>query len=1462
MPTFIRYMLVLFFGVIFPHFISAQQPTFTANDTIPTYNGTLRAGVNFDQYRGFSDEDLANLSAGNAQLGVAGVGIQSVRPGLFESFTELYGMDTRIPTFKYYDSLGLKDNTLIIGFPSAAHQDTVFYCQGTQSTLFKNMYEPIWDNGENGTPVNEKNYYALYVYNLVKKYGKYVKFFEVWNEPGYDYTGAKGWLPKGKPGNWWDNNPDPCDYKLRAPIFNYVRLLRITYEIVKSIQPDAYVVTSGVGYASFLDAIMRNTDNADSGKITKNFPLKGGAYFDGIAFHAYPHFDDALRTYNSSAGKFDYFRHSDAAALDPERFKYLFEDVAINYGYDGKAVANHYPKKIYLITETNLPRKAYGDFIGSNEAQKNWIPKAYVNCAKNGILQMHVYKLAEETPLDKTTYEFDAMGLYKNIDYTNKLHPEMNDEGIAFSSTSKILFGKKYDAVRTAALNLPSTVGGGAFRDSNNVFTYVLWAKTTIDNSEAAFATYTFPANFALDTLYEQAWNFSKTKKIITASGINIALNATPVFLTERKISISAAFICENGTVDFRAGTPAIKHDWIITSIDNGTVFSHDSVQLFSKTFPQKGKFAVVYLGKDATGKIIAQQSFTIDVDKTPTADFSIDYQAPIIFLKNKSSVNTDSLSWQFSDSTQSNMPDLTKVFEKNGNYKIILTAQNRCGKSTAIKTQTIITPKIRPLLNTANSKVPIYSGNFRAGVNMKFAEGWTDEQIADIAAGNIETNISGVNAKTVRTSLPDFFVDFWGPDVRTKTFDYFKNLDLQDILLNVGDPAKNHQDPNLYCYSKQSQLFKNLYQDIWKDNPDGTVSVNDSNYLAKYLFDLVRLNKKNVKFWEIWNNPGWDEEGNNGYKQKGELHNWWENNPDPCELGVKAPVQQVVRMMRIAYEVIKSQDSTAFVVMSAASFPSFLDAICRNTDQPLTGNSTEQFPLTGGAYFDALTYTVYPHIDGAVYNYDNSVGGFVYYRNSDVAALDIVRHKNQLYDVLKNYGYNGTVFPLKKMIVSEINVPRKPLDGLPWGSDELQKNFILKSYITAASNGIAQLHIKDIFEEKLIENASGPTELMGLYQTLKSVPLQKTMNIEGIAFKSVSQILYGAVFDSIRTKSLNLPPTVKGAAFKHTSGKYTYALWAIISGDLSEYAQTNIIKPAPLTSVNLYLRDWDFSETQKIKTVSGNTITLTGTPIFLSEDSIFQQTPLAGFAFDSIKNCAPFAVQFKNKSTDAQQYLWQFSGGEPSTSTLANPVVVFKKSGNFDVSLTVKNSMGAHTNYKSGALFVKPTPKSNFDWQFTGTGLSVQFLNKTSDSYTLQWDFGDSSVIDHTLTPKHIYTAAKQYTVQLTATNECGSDTLIKIIDLKTTSTQDISDKINVSAYPNPFSNALTIRIELAESAKVSVDLCDYSGRIVKNILVHTPLITGDYIFPVEDSELPSGYYWLRIFKDEKVYYKAVVKI
>ena len=220
-------------------------------------------------------------------------------------------------TDKYYEELGMGEHTAIVGFPSPTHRDPVQYCPGIQSELFANMYTPIWDGGANGTPYNDDNYYAAYLYKTVSEYKDHVRFWEIWNEPGFDYTGGLGYLLPGAPGSWWDNNPNPCDYKLRAPIFHYVRLLRISWEVIKTLDPDAYVVVSGTGYPSFLDAILRNTDNPLDGSVTAEYPLRGGAFFDVMGYHSYPHFDGGLREYSDSIQNWLYYRHSDAAAQAP-----------------------------------------------------------------------------------------------------------------------------------------------------------------------------------------------------------------------------------------------------------------------------------------------------------------------------------------------------------------------------------------------------------------------------------------------------------------------------------------------------------------------------------------------------------------------------------------------------------------------------------------------------------------------------------------------------------------------------------------------------------------------------------------------------------------------------------------------------------------------------------------------------------------------------------------------------------------------------------------------------------------------------------------------------------------------------------------------------------------------------------------------------------------------------------------
>ncbi|MEL6868118.1 MAG: hypothetical protein AAFP19_27090, partial [Bacteroidota bacterium] len=320
------------------------QVNYTANDTVRPYDGYFRPGTNMGYNPPWTDEQLANIAAGNPAMGIPGIGAKAIRPALDGEFMETFGYESRIDAYDHYQDLGLEELTNIVGFPVWYQRDARFFCGNHQSEMFANLYDPIWDGGLNGTPVNDDNYFALYLYKTVSLYKDHVRFWEIWNEPGFDYTGAKGWLPPGAPGNWWDNNPDPCDYKLRAPIFHYVRTLRVAWEVIKSIDPDAYVTVAGVGFPSFLDAILRNTDNPEDGSVSADYPLKGGAYFDVMGFHSYPHFDGSTRYWDNDIFDFVYTRHSDAAADGIISRQATYQSVLSNYGYDGQT----YPNKEWI----------------------------------------------------------------------------------------------------------------------------------------------------------------------------------------------------------------------------------------------------------------------------------------------------------------------------------------------------------------------------------------------------------------------------------------------------------------------------------------------------------------------------------------------------------------------------------------------------------------------------------------------------------------------------------------------------------------------------------------------------------------------------------------------------------------------------------------------------------------------------------------------------------------------------------------------------------------------------------------------------------------------------------------------------------------------------------------------------------------------------------------------------------
>ena len=504
-----------------------SQNGLTANEHINEYTDHFRQGINPGWYQPWTDEQLGQISMGDPANGITGAGVKSMRPGMFEYFYEYFGYDFRVPTYAGYDELGAKNNVGFIGYPSDDHRDFTEYCEGQPSWVFDKLYDPIWVYEDGEKVVNRENHFAKYVYELVTRYGDYVGIWEVWNEPDYDFTG-NGWKPVGMEGNWWENDPAPCDYALQAPIYHYVRMLRIAYEVIHTYDDDAYVAVGGIGYASFLDAVLRNTDNPVDGSLSDFFPKKGGAYFDVLSFHYYPHIDATLREWSNDIMDFNYFRHSDRAADGIVDQKGSFEDVLIEHGYDGAT----YPEKIWICTETNIPRKKFGNFIGSEMAQRNFITKVMVKAQMHDIQQVHLYNLGEFEQEDAAVNEFQLMGLYKDLTKTQPFQEELTEGGVAFKTTSDLLFGKRFDKEKTNDLQLPPEVDGGVFVDEEGKITYVLWAKTFKDDSEDGAAIYSFPSDFPVKKFEKRKWNFSGSNWVSHVGSRRIRLRSSPVFLT------------------------------------------------------------------------------------------------------------------------------------------------------------------------------------------------------------------------------------------------------------------------------------------------------------------------------------------------------------------------------------------------------------------------------------------------------------------------------------------------------------------------------------------------------------------------------------------------------------------------------------------------------------------------------------------------------------------------------------------------------------------------------------------------------------------------------------------------------------------------------------------------------------------------------------------------------------------
>ena len=94
---------------------------------------------------------------------------------------------------------------------------------------------------------------------------------------------------------------------------------------------------------------------------------------------------------------------------------------------------------------------------------------------------------------------------------------------------------------------------------------------------------------------------------------------------------------------------------------------------------------------------------------------------------------------------------------------------------------------------------------------------------------------------------------------------------------------------------------------------------------------------------------------------------------------------------------------------------------------------------------------------------------------------------------------------------------------------------------------------------------------------------------------------------------------------------------------------------------------------------------------------------PKPDFKSNITRLCAGQPVLFTQlaynvASMDSVKFLWKFTGGNPATSTAANPSVTFPDAGSYDVKLIVSNQFGRDSLTKSGFIVILPSEPSYQD--------------------------------------------------------------------------------------------------------------------------------------------------------------------
>jgi PKD repeat protein len=256
---------------------------------------------------------------------------------------------------------------------------------------------------------------------------------------------------------------------------------------------------------------------------------------------------------------------------------------------------------------------------------------------------------------------------------------------------------------------------------------------------------------------------------------------------------------------------------------------------------------------------------------------------------------------------------------------------------------------------------------------------------------------------------------------------------------------------------------------------------------------------------------------------------------------------------------------------------------------------------------------------------------------------------------------------------------------------------------------------------------------------------------------------------------------------------------------------------------------------------------------IFAGGDT--QDECLAQFSYTVADSILEIACQDRSfGNPDA----WKWSYSDGWSSTKPNPVYSVGEAGYYTVRLNVKNSTTGCSDDAFGLINLASEAglKAGFGFTIDSSDLKaesypVDFVGVSlGDAGKMQWSFGDGTLDSTTINPTHVYSNPGTYEVCLTITNTATGEVDITCdsitVNAAPTSVIELNpDRVNLMAYPNPFSETCRIVIGLEDNSRAKLTLYDLMGRKV-SLLLDEELPAGDFNMEWNGSNMVAGNYYL----------------